>query len=54
MADTKKGDEKMKSFTMRMPPSLIIEAQEKAGMIPLSKIIRRLVEKWLKGEITVE
>lgn len=50
----KKGDEIMKAFTMRMPPSLISQAQDKAGLVPLSVVIRTLIEKWLKGEITIE
>jgi hypothetical protein len=56
MADDfeKKEGEKMKSFTMRMPPSLIEAAQERAGLIPLSVVIRTLVEMWLRGEIDLK
>lgn len=47
-------NEKMKSYTFRLPPSLLNEALQKAGMIPFSKIVRRLIEKWLKGEISID
>jgi predicted CopG family antitoxin len=30
------------------------QAQKKAGMIPMSAIIRRLIAKWLKGEIELD
>lgn len=50
----KKDGEKMKSFTMRMPPSLIEKAQDRAGLIPLSAVIRTLIEMWLRGEIDLK
>lgn len=56
MADdiNKKDGEKMKSFTMRMPPSLVKQAQDRAGLIPLSAVIRTLIEMWLRGEIDLK
>jgi hypothetical protein len=47
-------DEKMQSFTFRLPPSILAAAREKAGLINLSVIFRKLVEKWLAGEIEIE
>lgn len=34
--------------------SLWEQAQKKAGMRPMSAIIRRLLEKWVKGEIELD
>lgn len=51
---TKYGDEKMVSFTMRIYPTLLSRAKDKAGLIPLSIVIRLLIEKWLNGEINIE
>lgn len=50
----KYGDEKMERYTLRMPPSLWEAAKTKSGIIPLSAIIRRLVEMWLHGEIDID
>lgn len=41
----------MSSFTMRVPKETINQAKDKAGYIPLSVILRKLLEKWIKGEI---
>lgn len=46
--------EKMIPYTLRLYPSLLDRAKEKAGLIPLSTIFRLLIEKWLNGEITIE
>jgi hypothetical protein len=51
---SKKEIEKMTSFTMRVRPSLLDRAREKAGLVPLSTVIRLLIEKWLNGEIIIE
>lgn len=50
----KREDEKMIPFTMRMQPSLLERAKSKAGLIPLSTVIRLLIEKWLNGETVIE
>ena len=50
----KKDGEKMESFNLRMPPSLVQSARDKAGLIPLSKVIRTLIEMWLRGEIELK
>ena len=47
-------DEKMKTRSLRFPDSLWQRAIDKAGMIPLALIIRKLVEGWLSGEITID
>ena len=52
-SDNDKPEEIMEQYSLRMPPSLWAAAKEKAGMIPLSAIIRKLIEKWLKGEVEV-
>lgn len=46
--------ENMIPYTLRIYPSLLERAKMKAGLIPLSAIIRILIEKWLKGEISIE
>lgn len=48
-----KGAEKMERYTFRMPDSLLLKAKGKAGMVPLSRVIRRLIEKWVAGEIEI-
>lgn len=54
MSDNEYGKgEKMQRYSVRMPPSLWEAAMNKSGMIPLSVIIRRLVEMWIKGEIKI-
>lgn len=53
-AEKQKETENMERYTFRLPPTLLDEAKQKAGMIPLSKIIRRLIEKWLNGEIRID
>lgn len=50
----KKDGEKMESFNLRMPPSLVKSAKDKAGLIPLSAVIRTLIEMWLRGEIDLK
>lgn len=49
-----KGKENMISFTFRLPPSLIEQFKDKAGSIPISVIIRRLIEKYIKGEVGLD
>lgn len=49
-----KGKELMKSFSFRLPPSLIEQFRERAGAIPLSVVIRRLIEKYIKGEVGLD
>lgn len=44
----------MKPHSFKMPDSLVARAKDKAGMIPLSRIVRRLIEKWLNGEIKLD
>lgn len=50
----KKEGEKMESFNLRMPPSLLSRAKDRAGLIPLSAVIRTLLEMWLRGEIELK
>lgn len=55
MAKIKKGvTQKMQSFTFRLKPGLIVELRNKAGSIPLSVVIRRLIEKYIKGEVGLD
>ncbi len=37
----------------RLPANDLAKAKEKAGLVPLSTIIRLLVQKWLRGEIDI-
>lgn len=52
--DDRKDDEPMKPFSVRMPANLVEDVSRKAGTIPLAVIIRRLLEKWLKGEVSID
>jgi len=42
------------SISLRVLPSLLERIKKKAGMIPLSKIIKRLLEKWVDGEVELD
>lgn len=44
----------MQSFTFRLKPTLIEQLKIKAGDIPISVIIRRLLEKYIKGEVGLD
>lgn len=44
----------MKKYNINFPPSLWDAAKKKAGSMPLSAVIRRLLEKWVKGEISID
>lgn len=50
----KREGEKMESFNVRMPPSLLRDVRDKAGLIPLSKVIRTLLEMWVRGEVDLK
>ena len=41
-------------YAIRLPDSLLSAAKERAGLIPLSRAIRRLVELWVEGKINLE
>jgi predicted DNA binding CopG/RHH family protein len=42
------------NISLRVTPSLLERVKKKAGMIPLSKIIKRLLEKWVNGEVELD
>lgn len=44
----------MKPKQIKFPEDLWETAQAKAGTIPVSVVIRRLVEKWTKGQISLD
>lgn len=46
--------EQMKQFAGRAPESLLKKVAEKAGYVPLSVILRKLLEKWVAGEIELD
>ena len=47
-------NKKMSAFTMRVELELMQQAKKKAGIIPISRIIRILLKKWLAGEIAID
>lgn len=47
----KKPEELMKSFTVRMSEDLMERLKERAGLIPVSIVIRKLIEMYVNGEI---
>ncbi len=46
--------EQMKPRGIKFPSNLWKAAKEKAGTMPLSVILRRLLEKWVRGEISLD
>lgn len=54
MAKSREGREKMESFTFRIPKTLIEQFKARAGSMPLSVVIRRLIEKYIKGDIGLD
>lgn len=47
-------EDKMMSFTFRLPKDLLKQLKERAGSIPISVVIRRLIEKYIKGEVGID
>lgn len=41
----------MDPHLIRFPSVLWEQAKAKAGLIPMARIVRLLLEKWVKGEI---
>lgn len=52
--DSKKHNNQMKSKQIKFPEDLWETAQAKAGTMHVSAVIRRLVERWVKGEISLD
>lgn len=50
----KSEEEKMIAISFRLQPDLFQRLKDRAGSVPISVIIRVLVEKWLTGEIDVD
>lgn len=48
------GNKKMSAFTMRVELELMAQAKKKAGVVPISRIIRILLKKWLSGQIEID
>jgi len=44
----------MMPYSIRLPADLIKQAKDRAGLIPLARIIRRLIELWIDGKIKLE
>lgn len=53
MSNSDKG-KKMSAFTLRIEENLIDAAKKKAGVVPISRVIRLLLRKWLRGEIELD
>lgn len=52
MTDMKKQDER---FELRISSDLLLKIKQKSkGLIPLSKIIKRLLEKWVNNEVELD
>ena len=49
----KEGGDKMKPFSIRLPPETIKQVKEKAGIVPVTTYLRTLVFMWVNGEIEV-
>ena len=48
-----KEGEKMERYSFRLPVSLLKQLKEQAGLVPVSVVIRRLIEKYINGEIDI-
>ena len=44
----------MINFTFRLQPILLKRLRAKAGTIPASAVIRRLIEKFIAGEVGLD
>ncbi len=49
-----KETENMIPFTFRLPKDLLEQLKVRAGSIPISVVIRRLIERYVKGEIGLD
>lgn len=47
-------EDRMESFTFRVPKNLLQSLRDRAGGIPISVVIRRLIEKYIKGEVGLD
>lgn len=45
---------KMKPHPIKMPDSLWNKAVKKSGITPVAAVVRRLLDMWIKGEISLE
>lgn len=43
----------MTTSSYRLSSEMLDQAKAKAGLVPLGKIIRILIAKWLRGEIEI-
>lgn len=43
----------MITYTFRLPPSLLDNAKKQSGFISLPRLIRILLVKYLRGEVTI-
>lgn len=46
--------EVMERYTFRIQSTLLKDVEDKAGIVPTSRIIRSLLEKWVKGEVKLD
>lgn len=46
--------EPMKQYSFKLPNNLLQDVENKADIVPVSKIIRALLEKWVKGEVELD
>jgi hypothetical protein len=48
------SNEKKVPYTFRLPARLLAQLREKAGYVPVSVVIRILIEKYVAGEIEIQ
>jgi len=52
---SKEKDDTMETiYSFRLSSELFKQFKERAGYVPLSVIIRRLIEKFVKGEVDID
>lgn len=49
-----KETENMISFTFRLPKDLLQQLKVRSGSMPISVVIRRLIERYIRGEIGLD
>lgn len=53
--EKERDEEKMEQiYSFRMPIVLFKQLKERAGYVPISVVLRRLIEKFVKGEIDLD
>jgi hypothetical protein len=53
-SDERRGKSKMVQRSISIEPEFWEQCKQKAGLKPISAVVRRLLELWLEGKINIE